>query len=91
MDIIFDGQHDSHEASEHLVSVIQLFQERYKISHFREMRLYMTLVDDEGEDVELIDTETSQVYRTFEVLRSGEELRAGKRPHQRLRLIVDNT
>lgn len=90
MDVIFEGDHDSHEAVDHLMSVIRLFQDRYHISHFREMHLSLTLVDDEGEDVELVDTETSQVYRTFEVYRNGQALKAAHQP-RRLRLVIDNT
>lgn len=90
MDVLFEGGLDSDGASEHLASVIRLFRERYHITHFREMHLCMTLVDEEGEDVELIDSETSQVYRTFEVYRNGETLKAQKMP-RRLTLVVDNT
>ncbi len=91
MDVIFEGKHSSAETAEHLMSVIRLFQERYNISHFREMHLSLTLVDTDGEDVELVDTETGQVYRTFEVYRKGEQLHAKKQFSQRLRLVIDNT
>ncbi len=90
MDIIFEGKHDTDDAAEQLTSVIRLFKERYNINHFREMHLSVTLVDEEGEDVELVDTDTAQVYRTFEVYRNGDELHARQQPH-RLRLVVDNT
>lgn len=90
MDIIFDGGHDTAEAAEQLMSVIRLFKERYNISHFREMHLTLTLVDDEGADVELVDSETMEVYRTFEVYRHGDEL-LKRRSQRRLKLVVDNT
>lgn len=90
MDIIFNGEHDSNEAAEHLMSVIRLFKERYHVGHFREMHLSLTLVDEQGEIVELVDTKTAQVYRTFEVYRSGEELQTYK-PSNRLKLVIDNT
>lgn len=94
MNIIFEGMHDSTEAAEQLMSVIRLFKERYQIGHFREMHLALTLVDDEGGDVELVDSVSGEVYRTFEVYRNGDELRASRHqqyPHHRLKLVVDNT
>ncbi len=90
MDIIFQGNHDSEEAAESLLSVLRLFKERYKICHFREMHLSVTLVNEQGDDVELIDSETSQAYRTFEVYRRGQELQ-GRQGQPMLRLVVDNT
>ena len=93
MDINFEGGHDGAEAAEQLMSVIRLFKERYQIGHFREMHLALTLVDDEGEDVELVDSESGEIYRTFKVYRDGDELRASRNPepHHRLKLVVDNT
>lgn len=90
MEIIFQGRHDSDEAAESLLSVIRLFKERYHIGQFREMHLSVTLVDDQGEDVELVDTETAEAYRTFEVYRQGhEQARLAGRPG--LKLVIDNT
>ena len=90
MDIIFQGKHNSEEAAESFLSVLRLFKERYKIDHFREMHLSVTLVDAQGEDVELIDSETSQAYRIFEVYRNGYELN-GRKGQPMLQLVVDNT
>ena len=90
MNVIFEGSHDSKEAIEHLVSVIRLFKEQYKVGHFREMHLSLTLLDAQGEEVELVDSETSEVYRTFEVYRNGEALKANKQ-FRGLKLVVDNT
>lgn len=90
MEIIFQGRHDSDEAMESLLSVIKLFKERYHIGQFREMHLSVTLVDDQGEDVELVDSETSQAYRVFEVCRQGKEVtKARGKPW--LKLVIDNT
>lgn len=90
MEIIFHGRHDSREAANSLQGIIQLLNDRYHIDQFREMHLSVTLVDNGGEDVELIDTETAQAYRVFEVYRQGQELLKGTgRPA--LKLVVDNT
>jgi hypothetical protein len=90
MDIIFDGRHDSAEAEESLLSMIRLFRERYHITQFREMHLSLTLVDDRGDDVELIDSETEEAFRVFEVRKQGHELtRVSGRPS--LKLIINNT
>lgn len=90
MDIIFQGQHNSEEAAESLLTVLRLFKERYNIGQFREMHLTVTLVDESGDEVELVDSETSRTYRTFEVYRKGYEL-GGRRGEPLLHLVVDNT
>ena len=90
MEIIFQGRHDSDDAAESLISVLRLFKERYHIGQFREMHLSVTLVDEQGEDVELIDSETAEVYRVFEVCQEGHGLAtASGRPG--LKLVIDNT
>ena len=90
MEIIFQGRHDSDEAAESLVSVLRLFKDRYHIGQFREMHLSVTLVDAEGQDVELIDSETAEAYRIFEVCREGQALaQSAGRPA--LKLVIDNT
>lgn len=94
MDIIFEGEHDGADAAEQLMSVLRLFKDRYQVSHFREMHLSVTLVDDEGEDVELVDSESGEVYRTFEIYRHGDALRTSREKHyhgRRLKLVVDNS
>lgn len=69
MDIIFQGLHDSEDALKSLKGIIHLFEERYHIHQFREIHLSVTLVDDAGHDVELVDSETNQAFRVFEVHR----------------------
>ena len=92
MEIIFDGQQDSMEASDNLLSVLKLFKERYKIGRFREIHLSLTLVDDAGEDVELIDSKTNQPYRVFEVYRDQKAYHFSRgRKQIGLKLVVDNT
>ena len=90
MEIIFEGRLDSFEAEESLISVLRLFKDRYRIGRFREMHLSVTLVDEEGEDVELVDSETNETYRTFEVHRSGHE-RPKTVGRPALKLVIDNT
>ena len=90
MEIIFQGKQDSDEAIESLISVIRLFKDRYHIGQFREMHLSVTLVDAQGDDVELVDSETSQAYRVFEVQKQGKALpRITRRGG--LKLVIDNT
>lgn len=90
MDIILQGEHSGDEAAQSLERVLQLFKERYHITGFREIHLTVTLIDEQGDDVELVDSESNQAYRTFEVYRQGYEL-AGKRHIPVLQLVVDNT
>ncbi len=89
MDIIFHGRHHGREAEESLAHILNLLKERYDIQSFREMRLSVTLVDEKGQDVELVDNETNHAYRTFEIYQQGHEfLREVGRPA--LSLVVDN-
>lgn len=90
MDIILQGEHSGDEAAESLVRVLQLFKERYQIVGFREIHLTVTLIDEQGDDVELVDSESNQAYRIFEVYRQGYEL-DGKKSMPMLQLVVDNT
>ncbi len=92
MEIIFDGKHDGEEASESFASIIKLLKERYQIGQFREMHLSLTLVEEKGEDVELVDSQTNQPYRVVEVYRNQEAYRVSKGVRQPgLKLVVDNT
>lgn len=92
MDIFFQGEHTNEEAAESFLSVLRLFKERYQVSNFREIRLSVTLVDQQGIEVELMDSETSQIYRCFEVYRQGYELTTGgHRSKPYLQLVIDNT
>ena len=90
MDIILQGQHDGSETLESLERVLELFKQRYRIRGYREIHLTVTLVDEYGDDVELIDSDTNQPYRVFEVYRSGYEF-TGRKGVPKLRLVVDNT
>ena len=90
MDIILHGQHKGSEAAESLEQVFQLFRERYHINDFQEIHLSVTLIDNQGDVVELVDSESNQVYRVFEVYREGYEL-AGRQGLPMLQLVVDNT
>lgn len=90
MEIIFYGRHNTEDAIESLTSVMHLFNERYKIKQFREMRLSVTLVDQDGEDVELIDSETLETYRTFEVQPRGITHKQATR-RAGIKLVIDNT
>ena len=92
MQIVFHGTHTAEEAAENLLSIIKLFSERYSISNYREICLDVTLRDDNGDDVELVDAVTSEVLGIFEVYKSAdlpEEKKAKK--NKILRLVVDNT
>ncbi|MFI4919285.1 MAG: hypothetical protein ACHP65_06995 [Legionellales bacterium] len=90
MDIILQGKHDSDEALESLERVLKLFNERYHINKFCEIHLLVTLIDEQDDIVELIDSDSNKAYRVFEVFRNGYEL-AGRQGVPMLQLVVDNT
>lgn len=91
MDIILQGRYTEAEAVEAIRSVLVLLAERYQVTACREMHLTLTLMNQQGEDVELVDTKTGQVYRIFEIHRSEKELSTHKRPFGGLKLVIDNT
>jgi hypothetical protein len=89
MEIIFHGKYESSDVAQSVVSVIEFLHKKYKIAEFKEMHLSLTMVDNAGFDVELIDSTTDEVYRKFDVYRQMHELKTteGK---PALRLVVDN-
>ena len=87
MRIVFQGNQSTEDAASSLLSILKLFKERYGIDNFREMNLQMTLMDEGGEDVELIDASTSEVLSVFEVCKSSEL----EEKESHLKLVVDNT
>lgn len=91
MQIMFHGNQSAEEAAESILSILKLFKERYGIQNYREMHLNLTLMDTDGEDVELIDASTSEVLGVFEVYKSGEYRNAQNDDQPNLRLVVDNT
>ena len=99
MQIIFQGQQSGQEAAESLLSIISLFCERYGINSFQNMKLNFELIDKQGDEVELIDPETSQVFARFEVTRAKNharlvEMKSIEQPKVikgHLQLVVDNT
>lgn len=93
MDIIFNGKQSGEELVSSIQNVLRLFKERYHIPEFREIHLVVTLLDETGNDVELVDNQNATVYRTFEVYQEKSELRGQKssKKHPKLKLIVDNT
>lgn len=91
MDIIFKGNHTGDELTKSVLGVVRLFKERYHVPMFREIHLTVTLVDEAGNDVELVDNDNSAVYRTFEVYRQEPEVHQDKVCPSKLTLVVDNT
>ncbi len=92
MQVIFKGEQNTSETVESLQNIIKLFRERYGICNFRELKLSMVLMDSQGDDIELVDSRTTEVFRVFEVYKSGESIKpisSLKTPE--LKLVVDNT
>lgn len=88
MEIIFHGRHDSTQATESLAGIIAMLEKRYQIGVFREMHLSITLVDETGEDVELVDTETDEAYRVLEVYQQSKHI-PKKKGRPDLKLVID--
>jgi hypothetical protein len=92
MQILFHGGQSSEEAADSVLSILKLFKERYGISNFRDVALNIVLVDENGDEVELVDGSTSEVLGIFEVYKSSNmpdaDLPKGK---GHLELVVDNT
>lgn len=90
MEIIFHGQQDWLKTQESLMGLIKMLHDQYHIQQLREIHLSLTLVDEQGFDVELIDSDTHQVYRIMEVFRNNQEFLSVKKITP-LSLVVDNT
>jgi len=90
MEIIFHGQQNWEKIQESLNGIIKMLHDKYQINQLREIHLSVTLVDEQGFDVELVDSETQEVFRVMEVYRNHEEYLRVK-PGQPLSLVVDNT
>ena len=90
MDIILQGQHRGEDAVESFTRVLKLFKERYGIHAYREIHLSLILIDEQGDEVELVDSKSNEAYRTFEVYRNEFEFR-GQQGVPFLKLVVDNT
>lgn len=91
MDVYFRDRQASEEVAESIISIFKMFRERYGIESFREIQLSMTLVDGQGDDVELIDSVTNEVFKMFEVIKAGDEPKLCRSQKPGLRLVVDNT
>ena len=92
MQVIFKGEQNTDETVESIQNIIKLFRERYGICNFRELQLSMVLMDEQGDDIELVDSRTTEVFRVFEVYKSGESIKpisSFKTPE--LKLVIDNT
>lgn len=91
MEIILQGRLNSEDTAKSLISVLRLFQERYHISSFREVHLHVTLVDAQGDDVDLVNNDTNEVYRIFEVRQEAEPLTSKHQRESSIHLVIDNT
>ena len=83
------GAHSEKEIVESLAHVFELFKQRYGIETYRELYLTLTLVDAQGDDVELVDTKTNEVFSRFDIL----DTTPSNEPQYRkpaLKLVVDN-
>lgn len=90
MEVIIQGQQSSEQVVESLLSIVRMFSEHYGIEHFRQVHLSMTLVDNQGDDIELVDSQTQEVFRVFEISKPNNEPRLiHAKPY--LKLVVDNT
>ena len=70
MQVKFQGQYTIEEAAESLLSIVKMFEDRYGVQDFSSLQLDVTLLNNEGEEVEIIDANTSEVLDVFEVHRS---------------------
>ena len=90
MEIIFRGRQTTEEASVSLINMLNLFKERYGIENFCDIKLDLSLVDHQGDAVDLVDPVTSEVFATLEVYKSR-QLFDIEREKKHLKLVVDNT
>ena len=90
MEIIFHGQQDWQKTQESLMGIIQMLHDKYHIDSLKEIHLSVTLIDHDGFEIDLVDSDTQVPYRVLEVFRNNQELlRVKKGPA--LSLVIDNT
>jgi hypothetical protein len=90
MEIIFHGNQQWDTIQENLCRIIALLHEQYHINQAKEIHLSLTLMDDQGFEIDLVDSETQNPYRVMEVFSNQQEyLRIKQGPA--LSLVVDNT
>lgn len=89
MHIQIDGTHNKDELIEQFSTILQLFLQRYHVQQFREVHLDFTLIDREGEDVELVDNATDQPYRTMRICEQN-PIKDAPSCHPPLQLIINN-
>jgi hypothetical protein len=89
------GRYNAQDAASNLVKILELFHQRYSISGFKDLQLSLTLSDYDGQEVELVDANTSEVLDSFEVCKTGELREQFSAKNDRdsvgLKLVVDNT
>ncbi len=73
MKIKFRGQHSAEEVLESLAAIMRMFDEQYSVLHFNDIKISMTMINDAGEEVELIDASTSEVFEVLEVHKSMDD------------------
>lgn len=90
MEIIFHGNQQWDAIQENINRIIQWLHEKYQINQAKEIHLSLTLMDDQGFEIELVDSDTNASYRIMEVYANQQEyLRIKQGPA--LSLVVDNT
>jgi hypothetical protein len=90
MQIVFQGQQSIEQATYSLISILKLFKRQYGIVNFRDITLTVELVDTDGENVELIDEQTSEVFSVFEISKPSQILK-NVSAVEYLKLVIDNT
>lgn len=86
MDIRFHGQLTQEHTLSGLQEVFQLLVERYQVQRFKEVHVSLILVDAQGFEVDLVDSDTHQTLRVLDVDRR-EKTSIKKRSKVALRLV----
>ncbi len=74
MKIKFQGTHKADEVVDSLTAILRLFEEQYGVGEFSQIKLHVALINDKGEEVELIDSNTSEVFDVLEVHKNLDEV-----------------
>ena len=90
MRIAFKGEHTIGEAAESMLSVLKLLRDKYGIANFKDVNLYLNLLDKEKHDVELMDANTCQAISLLEVFKSANDAKMHEKKNH-LNLVIDNT
>ena len=74
MKIRFKSAHDAEAIVESLAAILDMLKEQYGVSDYGDIKVNLTLMNHAGEEIELIDEHSGEVFDLLEVHKNLEEV-----------------